>query len=63
MADHRITEWQRKEPLEVIWSTPIPLKQGQIQQLVQDNVQAVFVYLLGQRLRSLFGEFVPVLGQ
>lgn len=64
MADHRITEWLRlKGTSEVIWSTPIPLKQGQIQPLVQDNVQTVFVYLLGQRLRSLFGEFVSVLGQ
>lgn len=55
--------WGWKAPLEAICSTPTPLKQGQLQPLVQDHVQTVFVYLIGQRLHSLFGKLVSVLGQ
>lgn len=56
-------DWGRKAPLEVICSTPTPLKQGQLQPHVQGHVQTGLVSLLGQRLQSLFGKLVSVLGQ
>jgi len=59
---HRITEGLRLEGTSgVIWSTP-PLKQGHLEQAVQDHVQAVFEYLQGWRLHHLPGQPVPVLG-
>lgn len=52
--------WGWKKTLEIIWSNPV-LKNGHLEQVAQDHVQAAFEDLRGRRLHSLSLQSMPVL--
>lgn len=56
--NHRTVEVGRK--LEIIWPNPV-LKNGHLEQVAQDHVQAAFEDLRGRRLHSLSLQSMPVL--